>query len=222
MNQARIRYALTHDPGLLERYDALARDVLPGAGIPAPRGLRERAARAGVAYPLLALDGDEVVGGICATVRMQENRHVLLPEEEDTHSRLLGCHPLLARCFVWANHLCIDPRHRDQPIFRELTLHLLSLARIFHADAIGLICKPDAMKMLQTVCFRYFGARGQRADLAFDLPPRYRDSGAIFLLFPTVGALVSEASVQRVREHCDRHGIRTPPVRAPAEAGLPV
>lgn len=219
MNRAPIRYAITHDPGLLERYDALAQQVLPRAGIPAPRGLRERTARTGVTYPLLALDGDEVIGGICATVRAPGNGHVLLPEEEDTRSRLLGCHPLLARCFVWANHLCVDPRHRAQPIFRELTLHLLSLAWVFHADAIGLICKPDAMKMLQSVCLRYFGAHGQRVEPAFDLPPRYRDSGAIFLLFPTAGALVSEASVQRVREHCERHGVAQPPARPQAAAG---
>jgi hypothetical protein len=217
--EVRIRYALTHDARLLERYDLLAREVLPAGGIPAPRGLRERTARAGIAYPLLALDGDQVVGGICATVRDAGNRHVLLPEEEDTPSRLLGCHPLLARRFVWANHLCIDPRHRGHTILRELARHLGALARLFHADAIGLMCKLDMVRTIQATCFRYFGVRGQRVDLDFELPQRYRDTGAIFLIFPTLGAFASEGAVLRIQEHCERHALALPyaqPRPAPA------
>jgi hypothetical protein len=208
--EMRVRYALTHDPRQLERYDALARQVLPAAGIPAPRGLRERAARINVAYPLLALDGDAVVGGICATVRHAGNRQILLPEEEDTLSRLLGCHPLLARRFVWANHLCIDPRHRGHTILRELARHLGALARLFHADAIGLMCKLDMLRTIQATCFRYFGVRGWRVELDFELAQRYRDTDAIFLLFPTLGAFASEGAVLRIREHCERHAIALP------------
>jgi hypothetical protein len=210
MSRAQLRYALTHDPDLIERYDLLAHRVLPVAGIPAPRGLRERAARTRVAYPLLALDGDAVVGGICATVRDAGNDQVALPEEEGTASRLLGCHPLLARRFVWANHLCIDPRYRTNPIFRELTCHLAALARLFDADAVGMICKQDMVALFQAACRRYFGVLGQRVEPAFDLPQRYRDSGAAFLLFAAQTLSPPGAAVRRIREHCERHAIPLP------------
>ena len=205
-----IRYVITHDPEMIERYVGLTHRILPEAGVPAPRGLRERAARVGVVFPLLALDSDEVVGGICPTVRDAGNQHILLPEEEGTRSRLLGSHPLLARRFVWTNHTCIDPRYRGSDVIRELSVHLSALARVFHGDAIGYICRAESTSLFQGINQRHFGVRGEVVDLAFDLPARYRESNAIFFLVPTRGVSVPETALQRVREHCERHGIHTP------------
>lgn len=172
--------------------------------------MRERAALVGVVFPLLALEGDQVVGGICPTVRDAGNQDILLPEEEDTRSRLLGCHPLLAHRFVWANHICIDRRYQGSRVFRELSVHLAALAQVFHGDAIGLICKAGPARLFKVICEKYAGVRGDVVDIAFDLPERYRESNAVFFLVPTRGASVPETALQRVREHCECHGIHVP------------
>lgn len=205
-----IRYVITHDSEMIERYAALAHRLLPEAGVPAPRGLRERAARVGAVFPLLALDGDEVVGGVCPMVRDAHNQDLLLPEEEGTRSRLLGSHPLLTRRFVWANHACVEPRYQGAGVFRELCMHILALARVFHVEAVGYIGRAEMVRPFQAICRRYVGVRGDVVELAFDLPTRYRESNAIFFLVPTRGASVSMTALQRVRAHCERHGIRVP------------